>query len=335
VANGDTDVSQPADAAASLVLRYARPVGVGLLLLIIIAGIDAASPAVTGLGPWRHDALGLGIGLELALASLEIALVVMQRRRSASGDPAAALRHALSRVIAVLMVAIVVIAIANFVANKHGNLVQRLVFGGRSRRRKPPALPRGLRPGTASTTNHLSYLLYGLVGLIVLAAIVASIVLVWRSRTRLRHPAGDADEVPEDAGEDLRQAVDSGRQALRAVDDARAAIISCYVAMEDTLASAGATRAIAETPDELLTRAVAAGLIRGRAAGALTGLFYEARFSSRPMPPTAKDSARQALDAISGELAGRAVLAPAAAPSAGPAPAGAAPAGAAPAGADG
>jgi hypothetical protein len=142
--------------------------------------------------------------------------------------------------------------------------------------------------------------------LIVLAAIIASMILVWRSRTWLRHPAGEADEASQGAGEDLRQAVDSGREALRAVDDARAAIIACYLAMEGTLASAGATRAIAETPDELLTMAVKAGLIRGPAAAALTRLFYEARFSSHSMPAAAKDTARQALDAISGELAGQA-----------------------------
>jgi hypothetical protein len=328
VANGEADVPRSAHAPASLALRYARPVAVGLVLIVIIAGIGAASPAVTGVGPWRHHALGLGIGLELALAGLEVALLVMEPRRSASGNPAAALRQMLRRVIAVLMVVIVVIAIANLEANKDGNLVQRVIFGNRPQHRKPPRLPAGLRPGTASTTDHRSYLLYGLIGLTVLAAIVASMVLVWRSRTRLRRSAGYADDAPAEAGEDLRQAVDSGRAALRAVDDARAAIIACYVAMEDSLASAGATRAIAETPDELLTRAVAAGLIRGRAAAALTGLFYEARFSSHPLPPTAKDTARDALDAISGELGAQAGHAPTSPPPASPPPASTAPTGA-------
>ncbi len=330
MANGESDAPQPADAPVSLALRYARPIAVGLLLLIIIAGIDAAGPAVTGVGPWRHDALGVGIGLELALACLEVALLVMARRRSASGPLAAALRQMLSRIIAVLMVVIVVIAVVNLEANKRGDLIQRVIFGNRAQHRKPPALPRGLRPGTAGSTGHLSYLLYGLIGLIVLGAVVASIVLVWRSRTRLRRPGGDADEASQEAGEDLRQAVDSGREALRAVDDARAAIIACYLAMETTLASAGATRAIAETPDELLTRAVKAGLIRGPAAAALTGLFYEARFSSHSMPPVAKDTARQALDAISGELAGLARPMPTGPAPTSPAPASPTPASAAP-----
>ncbi len=52
--------------------------------------------------------------------------------------------------------------------------------------------------------------------------------------------------------------------------------------MEDSLASAGTARAAAETPDELLTRAAASGVIHGEAAASLTGLFYEARFSTHP-----------------------------------------------------
>ena len=70
----------------------------------------------------------------------------------------------------------------------------------------------------------------------------------------------------------------------------------------------GAARTAAETPDELLARAVASGLIQGPAAGRLTGLFYEARFSSHPLADAAKDDARQALDVISDELRGTQVI---------------------------
>jgi hypothetical protein len=318
VANREADGQQSADAAASAALRYARPVAAGLLLLIVIAGIGAVSPAVSGLGPLRRDALGLGIGSEVVLAGLEVALIVMERRRSGSGNPAAALRHMLRRVIAVLMIVIILIAIANFEANNHGNLIQRWFLGGRRPQQRKSArllrLPAGTRTGTA---DDVSYALYGLIGLIVLAAVVAAVILVWRSRKRLHGPIAYADETADEASADLREAVDSARVALRAVDDARAAIIACYVAMEDTLASAGTARAIAETPDELLTRAAGAGLIRGAAAAALTGLFYEARFSSHPMPATARDTARQALDDISAELAGRAGPGPASPTSAG------------------
>ena len=57
------------------------------------------------------------------------------------------------------------------------------------------------------------------------------------------------DFIAEDP-EDLREAVESGRSALRTVDDARAAIIACYVAMETSLAERGTARGVADTPDE-------------------------------------------------------------------------------------
>ena len=131
-------------------------------------------------------------------------------------------------------------------------------------------------------------------------ALVICAVLI--SRMKARVPGGYAAGVAEDDSTELDKAVESGRTALRAVDDARAAIIACYVAMEGSLAGAGAARTAAETPDELLARAVASGLIHGPAAGRLTGLFYEARFSSHPLADAAKNDARQALDAISAEL---------------------------------
>ena len=57
--------------------------------------------------------------------------------------------------------------------------------------------------------------------------------------------------------------MESGRSALRTVDDARAAIIACYVAMENSLAERGAARAVADTPDELLARATRAAWCAG------------------------------------------------------------------------
>ena len=88
--------------------------------------------------------------------------------------------------------------------------------------------------------------------------------------------------------------MESGRSALRTVDDARAAIIACYLAMETSLAERGAARGVADTPGELLTRATESGLVRGTAAGRLTALFYEARFSSHPLgsPAAGRGGAR-------------------------------------------
>ncbi len=105
--------------------------------------------------------------------------------------------------------------------------------------------------------------------------------------------------------EELAEAVAEGRAALAGVDDARAAIIACYVAMERSLAERGTARAAADTPDELLARAVASGVVRGGAAGRLTALFYEARFSTHPLDGGQRDAASAALDELAAELAAR------------------------------
>jgi hypothetical protein len=304
VANGEADATEPAYGRASTALRFARPAIVGLLLLIVIAGIGAASPASTGRGPLYHDAVAIAVALELVLAGLEIALAVMARRTAAAGHPARALRVVLRRAIAVAMVIIVVIAVANIAAHRGGSLLQRVLTG---RHKTPPPKPAPLRLGLPrGAADHGSYLGYGVLGAIVLATLITLVLIVLRARTRPRRSGGYVDEPPGDERDDLRQAIDSGRLALHTMDDARAAIIACYVAMEGSLASAGATRAAAETPDELLTRAVRAGLVHSPAAATLTRLFYEARFSTHPVEPAAKDAAQQAMDAIAAELAGQA-----------------------------
>jgi hypothetical protein len=125
---------------------------------------------------------------------------------------------------------------------------------------------------------------------------------IWAGWRRGRSGIALEPAAEEDDEAELVEAVESGQSALRLLDDARAAIIACYVAMEQNLAQAGTARAVADTPDELLARAARQGLVRGDAAARLTALFYEARFSSHPMPPQRRDHARQALDELAADL---------------------------------
>jgi Domain of unknown function (DUF4129) len=165
----------------------------------------------------------------------------------------------------------------------------------------PSVSPPALAPQRLSTLHvSLAAVLYGLIVMVLLAAVVLSIW--WARRFR---PSGESRGhgfIAEDP-EGLREAVESGRSALRAIDDARAAIIACYLAMEASLAERGAARAIADTPDELLARAQATGLVRGTAAARLTALFYEARFSSHPLDRSQRDAAAHALDELAAALA--------------------------------
>jgi hypothetical protein len=247
-------------------------------------------------GPWRQHALAIGIGLEAALGLLQIAMAIRVRRSPGAGHLATVLRSWVRSLAALVMIAVVAVAVGNLIGTRTaGTRVQRII-AGEATKQKAPKLT---KPPALSGPN-LGYILFALV---VLAAIIACVVLI----TRLRRSAqgGYSGELVSDETDELRRAVESGRTALRAVDDARAAIIACYLAMERTLARAGTARTVAETPDELLGRAAAAGLIHGPAAARLTGLFYEARFSSHPLHASAKDDAREALEAISAELRGK------------------------------
>jgi hypothetical protein len=163
------------------------------------------------------------------------------------------------------------------------------------------------RPHVGTVTGgRIDYTLVGYAALIAAILVAAAIgVILVRRRAR---PADWADlgEMPEEEPEAaLRRAVQSGQAALSEVDDARLAIIACYAAMEGSLGRAGAVRGVAETPDELLGRAAAAGLAGGGAAAALTALFYEARFSSHPLPAAARVQARDALARLAADLADR------------------------------
>ena len=173
----------------------------------------------------------------------------------------------------------------------------------------PPGLQWTRRGGKKShhpVASHFPWapLLYGALVVLLIAAILLSI---WWARRLSASAAAEADGFiaadPEDP-ESLRDAVASGRSALGALDDARAAIIACYLAMEASLAQRGTTRGVAGTPDELLARATAQGVVRGTAAARLTALFYEARFSSHPLDPSQRDAAGQALDELAAALDG-------------------------------
>jgi hypothetical protein len=252
-------------------------------------------PADTGAGPWHGHVLPLVATFEFVLGALLIALWLIARRRPRPGHPADMLRAGLFRLIPIGMVTVAILA-----ALSH---LQPLP--GRHTQTTPPVAPkqttpRGLKTAVGQNSEAVTYLFYALLALLLLAAIVACVLILLR-----RVPAGPAGDVLllDDDDESLRDAIESGRRALRTFDDAQAAIIACYVAMEASLASAGTSRGAAETPDELLSRAARSGLLHGGAASRLTALFYEARYSSHALPPSARDEAVQALDAISAELA--------------------------------
>jgi hypothetical protein len=85
-------------------------------------------------------------------------------------------------------------------------------------------------------------------------------------------------------------------------DDTRAAIIAAYTAMERQLVASGTTRHASDTPTDFLMRAMAASRVSRGSATRLTELFREARFSTHPMPSTARADAARALARVGDDL---------------------------------
>jgi hypothetical protein len=289
--------------------QIARLLPLVLLVILVAAGLRGEVLAPRWNGPLKSDGVPIGLALEVILGTL---LVITLRRDAAASraaqrrpftgeaadvEPAGVLRFALKWLLSAGMVAVAVVLISDL----------HLHFFGQA---KPPRLPTS-GPGTVKPrpvptihgggwTLHVPWgpILYGL---LVVALVAAVAISIWWS-SRLRRPAAPL-VIVDTSAEELREAVESGRAALAEIDDARAAIIACYVAMERSLAERGTRRSVADTPDELLARAVAAGTVRGPAASRLTALFYEARFSSHPVAAGQRAAASAALDELAEELA--------------------------------
>jgi hypothetical protein len=271
-----------------------------LLIILGMAGLRGAVTQPRWNGPLHHDGLAIGLALEVVLGVL-LAITIRRRAvslRSQEVDAVAAkLRAVLIFALSGGMIAVAVVVVIGL----HLHLFTRAATPPRT----PPLPPHKTarpRPAQAPVAFHFptAALLYGLLIVVLAAAVLLSIW--WSRRFRVPGvPRKDDGLIAEDP-EDLRQAVESGRSALRALDDARAAIIACYVAMETSLAERGAARAAADTPDELLARATKSGVVRGTAAARLTSLFYEARFSSHPLDHGQRDAAERALDELAAAL---------------------------------
>ncbi len=295
--------------------QLARLLPLGLLVVLAMAGLRGAVPAPRWNGPLRGGGVAIGIALEVVLG----VLLVITLRRDAQAqravldrpygetdetDVPAALRFVLRWVLGAGMAVVAVVLLLSLHLHFFSaTLPPRRVPTLRPLHSTPP-LPRSSR-GSAFHIP-LGPILYGL---LVLALVAAVAISIWWS-ARLRRPAAPGRIMGDADTEDLREAVESGRAALAELDDARAAIIACYVAMEASLADRGTARGAADTPDELLSRAVANGVVRGAAARRLTGLFYEARFSSHPLGADQRSAAMRALDDLAAELDSQAAEVP-------------------------
>jgi len=238
-------------------------------------------------------------GLGIVLAMLLAALLVLRIRRPAPGQPAALLRRALTMIVSLLLAAMALAFLASVLqaASSHAMPPNLLKPPTHAKRRgyRPPFRYGHVMPGRGDIGTLL---VYAAITALAVVAVLAFLTLLRRHRTMI--PEGPEPD-PDDT-DTLRSAVQAGQAALRSISDARQAIIACYAAMERSLGVAGAERAAAETPDELLSRASADGIVHGAAAARLTRMFYEARFSEHAVTEAARLTAMHSLADIELEL---------------------------------
>jgi Domain of unknown function (DUF4129) len=294
--------------------QLARLLPLALLVVLAIVGLRGVVPAPRWNGPLRADGVAIGIALEVVLGVLLVITLRRDRaeRQAAAARPyseaddeigvPAALRFALKWLLGGGMVAVAAVLISNL--HLHFFIKPHPLPA-----RPAPIPPRRITAPRASQPAYhfpLGPILYGLLVFVIVAAVAISL---WWAARQLRPALPAQLPAAEMDAEELREAVESGRLAFAELDDARAAIIACYVAMERSLGDRGAARGVADTPDELLARVVSAGIVRGAGARRLTGLFYEARFSTHPLGRAERDAASAALDELAAELGASAEVA--------------------------
>ena len=207
-----------------------------LLIILGLAGLRGAVTAPRWDGPLHRDGVVVALALEVVLGTL---LVITITRRSADADAqrvgaaagnavAVKLRGVLIFVLSAGMIAVAVtiffgLHLHLFTAKPARPIIPRRVTA------TPGATGPPLAPSHGSALHFpLAALLYALLVVVLLAGVVLSIW--WARRLRPSITPREDDFIAEDS-EDLREAVESGRSALRTLDDARSAIIACYVAI--------------------------------------------------------------------------------------------------------
>jgi hypothetical protein len=291
---------EPASPSALRGPALARLLLTALLVAGVLVGLRGGFTLHGWHGPYRRDGIAIGVTLEVILGGLLVGLLVRGRRPS-DDFRVHRLRGVLRTTLLAGLLAIPAVLIFAVPLHPHPLPPQPLPT-----QRQPTGVPtvtRAPHPAPAFRLP-LAGILYALLILALIGGIAACVVLLRRRLPEQDVLPPQEASVAEGQRSDLRDAVSSGRRALAGLDDARAAIIACYVAMERSLAAAGAAHEAADTPDEFLARAAAAGLVRGAAAGKLTGLFYEARFSAHELTTAQRDAAQDALEQLAADLRG-------------------------------
>jgi hypothetical protein len=133
-----------------------------------------------------------------------------------------------------------------------------------------------------------------------LALLVGLLALWWLTRRAMVEdlPVEEKDVDPDV----IAAAASAGLSAIQATSAGREAVIQCYEAMAAAVGRRGISRRAADTPTELLERAVEAGVLKPGPPEELIGLFQIARYSQQPLPDDAAPRAVAALRLIQADV---------------------------------
>ena len=288
-----------------------------LLLIAVCVSTAARAPHVAGLGlrgagsTVRATAEAAFLLLFAGMTAGLIRSVLRARRRRRHDDDELPLSQLMpisrtSRMLAILTALLVVaagigaaIALAHL---QHATTAHQPVLIGPGRSSSPAraGVTVGGHPASSGTLAAIA------VGAALLLVAAGYGVWLW---LRARRDSGplipDEDAAPGAESRLLSGALDRAARALAAGDTPRAAIIASYRAMQRHLAERGTATAPADSPEELLRHASAAGLTLPAEAARLTELFGEARFSTHPMSAAQQQEATTALDRLRGVAGAR------------------------------
>jgi Domain of unknown function (DUF4129) len=251
---------------------------VAAALVVVALGADARGSAPVAVHAGHNVVVVVCTLAVLALIGAAVATVTARRLRG---------QLAVAAVLATVLAACAGIGWLFFHFATRGSVPPAPAVSGQLAGR--PLAPRGA--ATAPRHTALLTLVPVVGGSLIAALLVVAVVLTVIGRRRRMADAIDHDEATRGA---IYAAAGAGADAMRDVAEPRAAIIACYAAMEAVLSHAGVRRLVAETPSDLLTRAIEIG-VAPRAAQRLTGLFLEARYSTHEMTEADRAAAHDAL----------------------------------------
>ncbi len=165
--------------------------------------------------------------------------------------------------------------------------------------------------GAPAAITHRSSLLITIAGwacaaaaFVVIGFLIWYFVKAWLESATTQRSARAAAGVPKlTRREAVLAAVDAGISELaRADGDARAAIIACWVRLEDVAEAAGTPRAPGDTSSDLVARLLGDHQVSRSVLVELAGLYRTARYSTARIEASMRDQALAAFEHLRTEL---------------------------------